>query len=113
MMPPQSPVPALLLLYVRMLLAHLNIKGAICWVQVLRPADERHPWLIIITLPEGLTSILRVSHLRTQQQYTRSGHTAPSSTWPPDSNMYICTQLLLFLLKSLHGLQQCQHPGAA
>lgn len=100
---------------VPMLLAHLDIKCAVCGVQVLRPADERHPWLIIITILQGLTSILRVSHLEEQQQYTRSGHTAQGSTGAAGrqfgSSRRVCTQLLLHLPISQYTLRQCQHQG--
>lgn len=54
----------LLLLTAEAAAAHLDVKGAVCWVQVLRPADERHPGLIIVTVPQRLTGVLWVSHLR-------------------------------------------------
>jgi hypothetical protein len=47
---------------------HLDIKRAVCWVQLLRPADERHPRLAGVTEGEGAAGILGVSNLQRQQQ---------------------------------------------
>lgn len=43
---------------------HLHIKSTVGGVQVLRPADECHPGLIIISVLERLTGIFRISNLQ-------------------------------------------------
>lgn len=52
-----------MVLLVLLLLPYLDIKGAVGWMGMLRPADQRYPGFIIIAVCKGLTCILWVSNL--------------------------------------------------
>jgi hypothetical protein len=64
----------LLLLHIRCHVSaasHLDVKGAVCWVQLLRPADECHPRLLSVAECERAAGILGVSHLAAQSSKDR------------------------------------------